>query len=136
VTSSSRRPSCSRPARATWPGWTSVASRRHIIGIALCALLTVLGTTTALAAGPKLRIDRAAERSAEFAERTCDRDRNCVRHGVSNCRRQSRRIVICRIFDERDTRAQGRYLCSRLIRLALDPETRFVPVTGLGRWRC
>jgi len=118
------------------PGWMSVASRRHIVGIALCALLTVLATSTALAAGPKLRIDRAGERSARFAERTCDRDRNCVRHGVLNCRRQARRVVICRVFDERDTRAQGRYECSRLIRVALAPASRRVAVTGLGRWHC
>jgi len=87
-------------------------------------------------AGQKLSIDAAAERSARFAEQVCDRDRNCVRHGVLNCRRQSRRVVLCRVFDERDTSAQGRYDCSRLIRVALDPASGQIPVTGLGRWEC
>jgi hypothetical protein len=84
----------------------------------------------------KLSIDAAAERSARFAERTCDRDRHCIRHGVLNCKRQSRRVVLCRVFDERKTHVQGRYECSRLIRVALDPASGRVPVTGLGRWQC
>ena len=87
-------------------------------------------------AAPKLSIDSATERSERFAERICDRDRNCIRHGVLNCNRQSPRVVLCRIFDERDTRVQGRYECSRLIRVALDPASGRVPVTGLGRWQC
>jgi hypothetical protein len=103
----------------------------------LAALLATLAIPPGTAlAGPQLPIDAAAERSAEFAKSTCDRDRNCVRQGVLNCRRQSRRVVLCRIFDERKTPAQGRYKCSRLIRLALDPASRQVPVTGLGRWQC
>lgn len=110
------------------------ASRSVVVGFALLATLA-LPPGSALA-GPKLTIDAAAERSERFAERTCDRDRNCVRHGVLNCRRQSRRVALCRIFDERHTRAQGRYECSRLIRVALDPGSGRVPVTGLGRWQC
>ena len=101
------------------------------------ALFAALAVAPASAvAGQKLATDAAAERSARFAERTCDRDRNCVRHGVLNCRRQSRRVVLCRIFDERETRTQGRYECSRLIRVALDPASGRVPVTGLGSWHC
>jgi hypothetical protein len=112
-----------------------LVSRSLAAIVALCVALLVLPAASP-AAGPKLPIGTAAERSARFAERTCDRDRNCVRHGVLNCRRDSRRVVLCRIFDERDTRAQGRYECSRLIRVALEPRTGRVPVTGLGRWHC
>jgi hypothetical protein len=112
----------------------SVASRRQILAAALCALLTL--PAAALAAGPKLSVERAAARSESFAAQICEHDPNCARHGVLNCRRQSRRVVICRVFDERKTRAQGRYTCSRLIRLALDPATGRVPVTGLGPWHC
>jgi hypothetical protein len=53
-----------------------------------------------------------------------------------NCRRQGRNIALCRIFDERKTRVQGRYTCQRLVRVALDPATRRTPVTGLGSWHC
>jgi hypothetical protein len=112
-----------------------VACRSVVVfGLVLVATLAIQPRSAL--AGPKLSIDAAAERSARFAERTCDRDRNCVRHGVLNCRRQSRRVVLCRIFDERETRIQGRYECSRLIRVALDPASGRVPVTGLGRWQC
>jgi hypothetical protein len=45
-------------------------------------------------------------------------------------------VVLCRIFDERETRRQGQYRCNRLIRVTLDPETGRMPVTGLGRWHC
>ena len=45
-------------------------------------------------------------------------------------------MALCRIFDVRKTRVQGRYECSRLIRVALDPANGRVPVTGLGRWHC
>jgi hypothetical protein len=112
-----------------------VAFRSVILASAVLATLA-LPPAIALAGGAKLSIDAASERSARFAERICGRDRNCVRHGVLNCKRQSRRVVLCRVFDERDTRAQGRYECSRLIRVALDPASGRVPVTGLGRWQC
>ena len=111
-----------------------VASRSVILASAILATLAL--PPGSAPAGSKLSIDAASERSARFAERICDRDRNCVRHGVLNCKRQSRRVVLCRVFDERDTRAQGRYECSRLIRVALDPATGRIPVTGLGRWQC
>jgi hypothetical protein len=100
------------------------------------ALCVALGALAAPAAALKLEIDRATERSLDFAEGTCNRDHECVRSGVLNCRRQARMVVLCRIFDERRTRVQGRYRCERLIRLSLDPRTRRVPITGLGRWHC
>jgi hypothetical protein len=83
-----------------------------------------------------LPVGAAAERSADFAKRICARDEHCVRHGVMNCRRQSARVVLCRIFDERDTQIQGRYRCNRQVRVSLDPKTRRRPITGLGGWHC
>ena len=109
------------------------AARPLAAGLALCAALGALaGPAMAL----RLTTDRAGDRSLDFAERTCNRDRLCVRFGVLNCKRQSRRVVLCRVFDERKTHVQGRYECSRLIRVALDPASGRVPVTGLGRWQC
>jgi hypothetical protein len=109
------------------------AARPLAAGLVLCAALGALaGPAMAL----RLSIDRAGDRSLDFAERTCTRDKHCVRFGVLNCRRQSRHIVLCRIFDERKTAVQARYRCDRLIRLSLDPRTRRLPVTGLGRWHC
>ena len=87
-------------------------------------------------ASDPLTVPQASERAERFAERTCTRDPHCVRHGVMNCRRQARRVVLCRIFDERKTRAQGKYRCHRLIRMSLDSRTRRKPVTGIGRWHC
>ena len=105
-----------------------------LVALALLAALAILPGSAA--AGLKLSIDAGAERSARYADRTCARDPNCVRHGVLNCRRQSSRVVLCRIFGERKTRTQGRYVCNRLVRVALDPATGRAPITGLGRWHC
>ena len=44
--------------------------------------------------------------------------------------------MLCRIFDHRKTDEQGNFVCTRLIRLALDPRTRRVPVTGVSDWDC
>jgi hypothetical protein len=110
-----------------------IAFRSLGVALSLCALALL---PAAASASLKLPIERAAERSARFAERTCSRDRHCVRHGVLNCRRQSRRVILCRIVDERETQEQGRYRCNRLIRVALDPASGRLPVTGLGRWHC
>ena len=105
------------------------------LGAAL-ALCAATGALAAPAAALRLEIDRATERSLDFAERTCTRDHQCIRSGVLNCRRQAPKVVLCRIFDERRTHVQGRYRCERLIRLSLDPRTQRVPITGLGRWHC
>lgn len=109
---------------------------KRLIGaaIALCAVLAVLALPATAAV--KLPVEVAAEKSFVFAKRTCAHDRNCVRYGVLNCRRQSLHVVFCRIFDERSTVAQGKYECSRLIRVALDPYTYRIQVTGLGSWHC
>jgi hypothetical protein len=107
----------------------------QLLGAALlvcAALAAIAGPAAAL----KLPLERAEQRSLDFAERTCARDKHCVRFGVLNCRRQGPKVILCRIFDERRTRVQGRYRCERLIRMSLEPRTRRLPVTGLGDWHC
>jgi hypothetical protein len=100
------------------------------------ALCVALGALAVPAAALRLPIDKADARALGFAEGTCHRDRLCRSYGVLNCRRQAPHVVLCRIFDQRRTRAQGRYRCERLIRMTLDPRTRRIPITGLGRWHC
>ena len=100
-------------------------------------MTALLSTTTAPAAAAlRLSIPDAEEKSRTFAKNTCESDERCIRYGVANCRRQRPRVVLCRIYDERHTKLQGRYRCHRLIRLGLDPRTHRIPVTGLGRWHC
>lgn len=105
----------------------------------LGALLTAAGllllTAAPASAGEKLSIPAARERAAVFAENTCAHDKSCHDAGVQNCRRQSDRVVLCRIFDHRKTEEQGNFVCTRLIRLALKPSGR-IPVTGVGDWSC
>jgi hypothetical protein len=108
----------------------------RLLGLAavLCVALATL--TAPAAAVVKLQIPRAAEKSGVFAMHTCAHDESCVRHGVLNCHRKTLHIVLCRIFIRRHTVVQGRYECTRLIRLSIVPRTHRVPVTGLGRWHC
>jgi hypothetical protein len=109
------------------------ASRPLRLGLATCATLALLAGP---ALGAVLAVPRASERAADFAKRTCANDRHCIESGVSNCRRHTPHIVFCRTYLRRDTRIQGSYKCSRLVRLALDPKTHRVPVTGVSRWAC
>jgi hypothetical protein len=106
------------------------------LGVAFAACVAIAALAAPAGAELTLTVANASERSADFAERICARDELCVRHGVMNCRRQSARVVLCRIFDERDTQIQGRYQCNRQVRVALDPKTRRRPITGLGDWNC
>ncbi len=87
-------------------------------------------------AGMKLPMSVARERAAAYAENTCAHDKSCASSGVRNCRRQSDHIVLCRIFDHRKTDEQGNFVCTRLVRLALEPRSRRVPVTGVSDWEC
>lgn len=89
------------------------------------------------AAAVKLTVQGAADKSLRYAEHTCDHDPHCVRYGVTNCSRQAMHVVLCRIFDERSTADQGRYACTKLVRVALDPydPVRAV-VTGDGAFSC
>ena len=103
-------------------------------------VLALLALTWALAipavAAVKLPVSTAADKAFLFAKRTCGHDRNCVRYGVTNCHRQSLHVVICRIFDERSTEAQGSYQCTRLVRVSLDPTTYRIVITGQSDWQC
>lgn len=112
-----------------------MALRRRLLPlIAAPAMLFLLAPPAQ--AGAKLTIPAARERAAAYAERTCDHDRSCAGHGVRGCRRHSRRVVLCRIFDHRKTEEQGNFVCARLVRLALDPRTHRIPVTGVSNWDC
>lgn len=106
----------------------------------ISVIFAVLALTWSLAApavaAVQLPVGVAAEKAFIFAKHTCAHDQNCVRYGVTNCRRQSLHVVLCRIFDERSTEAQGRYHCTRLVRVALDPVTGRVVVTGQAPWQC
>jgi len=104
------------------------------LALATCAVLGVLALPAIGAV--KLPIQTAADKSFIFAKHTCSHDSNCVKYGVTNCRRISLHVVFCRIFDERSTEAQGRYDCQKLVRVALDPITYRVLVTGQGSWQC
>jgi hypothetical protein len=109
--------------------------RSAAVTLGVCALLGVLAAA-ALATEAKLTIGRASEKAGVFAESTCKRDDSCVRSGVLNCDRRGDLVVHCRIFDERRTEVQGKYRCSREIRMVMDPVTHRTPVNGLGRWSC
>jgi hypothetical protein len=103
-------------------------------------VLSVLALTWVLAvpavAAVKLPVQTAADKAFTFAKHTCAHDSSCVRYGVTNCNRQSLHVVLCRIFDERSTEAQGKYHCTRLVRVALDPVTYRIVITGQGDWQC
>jgi hypothetical protein len=109
---------------------------KRIVGTALAVLALTSVLAAPALAGVKLPIHTAGEKAFVFAKHTCAHDRSCVRYGVTNCHRQSLHVVICRIFDERSTSAQGRYDCQRLVRVALDPATYRILVTGQSKWTC
>src|SRR5690348_5906754 len=79
---------------------------------AVCLISAVLAGPAVAAV--KLPVQTAANKAFLFAKHTCRHDKSCVRYGVRNCNRQSLHVVLCRIFDERNTAVQGRYECSRL----------------------
>lgn len=107
-------------------------ARIALAGLAAVALVAV----PAVAAAERLSMSTARERAEVFAESTCAHDKSCARSGVADCRRQGDRIILCRIFDHRRTEEQGSFRCTRIIRLALEPRTHRVPVTGISSWDC
>lgn len=109
-------------------------SRR--LGLLLAAAALLLSAAPPASAGERLAIPAARERAAAFAESICKHDDSCARSGVQSCRRLADRVVLCRIFDHRKTDEQGNFVCTRLVRLALQLPSRKVPVTGLGDWNC
>jgi hypothetical protein len=110
-------------------------SRGLPILLAVAALLTIFALPAA-AGGKKLTIPAARERAAKYAATTCKHDESCAKAGVKNCRRHSRRVVLCRVFDHRKTEEQGNFLCTRWVRLSLRPKSGRIPVTGVSDWRC
>lgn len=106
----------------------------------LCAFLAalVLLATVAMpaAAAVKLPAKLAADKAFVYAKNTCAHDVNCVRYGITNCRRVSLHVVFCRMYVERSTAGQGEYDCQKLVRVALDPITYKVIVTGTSGWAC
>lgn len=100
------------------------------------AALVMLAVLAIPADAVELAIPDARAKAKVFATSTCSHDKQCIRSGVLNCRRHSAHIGFCRIFLKRHTKVQGRYVCHRLVRLAIKPKTHRIPVTGLGRWHC
>jgi hypothetical protein len=107
-------------------------ARIALAGLAALALIAV----PAAGSAERLSIAKAHERAETFAATTCEHDKSCASSGVQACRRHSDRIVLCRIYDHRKTEEQGNFLCTRLVRLALQPSTGRIPVTGIGSWEC
>lgn len=110
--------------------------RRILLAVALAAASgSALGAASALA--HVLSVERASAKARSYAHRACDADRRCDRYGVKSCRRRKAHVVICDVFNDRDTSAQGRYRCSRLVRVAYtSADSRRPAITGFGDWRC
>jgi hypothetical protein len=104
---------------------------------ALVASCMLLGTAAMPAvAAVKLPVQTAANKAFVFAKHTCSHDFHCVRYGIRNCNRQSLHVVLCRMYVDRKTNAQGNYTCQKLVRVAVDPFDYRVVVTGNGNWAC
>jgi len=106
-----------------------------LVGAMLAVAVALALTAGTAGSAPRLALPVAAEKARDFVKRTCSRDVHCVRSGVLNCHRQRPRVAFCRVYIRRDTRAQGGYRCSRLIRLA-PSSAHTARVTGLGGWSC
>lgn len=109
--------------------------RRRLGALLAGASLLLISAPPAMA-GEQLSIPAARERAAAFAESTCRHDGSCHNAGVQNCRRLADRVALCRIFDHRKTDEQGNFLCTRLVRLALQSPKPGVRVTGVSDWTC
>ncbi len=109
---------------------------KRLIGVAIATFALVGILALPAAAAVFLPAPTAASKSFNFAQNTCNHDPHCVKFGVTNCRRISLHVVFCRIFDDRETAVQGRYTCTKLVRVVLDPETFRVLVTGTGPYHC
>ena len=101
------------------------------------AVFFVAAVCAAPALGHVLSIEAAHGKARAYAQRACEGDRYCVRDGVSSCRRKHAHVVTCDVFNDRDTPAQGRYRCLRLVRIAYTTSYSTKPaITGFGNWRC
>ena len=108
--------------------------------VLLAAVLAAVALSAAFAtnaAGHQLSIKAAATKSFYYAHRACNVDPACDRYGVLKCERQQAHVVICAIFTDRDTVAQGRYRCTRMVRVAYRCNCSYKPViTGFTDWKC
>jgi hypothetical protein len=102
----------------------------------LASLMLLWAVAMPAAAAVKLPAQLAGEKAFVFAKHTCAHDVHCVKYGITNCNRQSLHVVFCRMYVERSTPAQGRYDCQKLVRVALDPITYRILVTGTSAWNC
>jgi uncharacterized ParB-like nuclease family protein len=110
--------------------------KRILIAVALAAV-SVSAVAATNAFGHQLSIRAASTKSFYYAQAACRRDPACDRFGVETCFRQQVHVVICRVFNDRNTVAQGRYRCRRLVRIAYTtPSDRKPGITGFGRWQC
>lgn len=109
---------------------------KRMVAAALVTLVLAGVVALPAAAAVFLPIETASNKAFNFAQNSCNHDPHCVKLGVTNCRRQSLHVVLCRIFDERQTAVQGRYPCTKLVRVALNPADFRVVVTGTGAWSC
>jgi hypothetical protein len=108
---------------------------KRFLALSMAALVVAGALAVPAAAAVQLTINGAAEKSASYAQNTCNHDPHCVQYGVTNCSRQGLHVVLCRIFLERATAGQGDYACTKLVRVALNPYYRAV-VTGTGDFSC
>jgi hypothetical protein len=108
---------------------------KRFLALSIAALAVAGALAVPASAAVQLTINGAAEKSMSYAEHTCDHDPHCVQYGVSNCNRQGLHVVLCRIALERATADQGDYVCTKLVRVALDPYYRPV-ITGTGDFSC
>jgi hypothetical protein len=110
--------------------------KRVLLAAALAAIaVSALFATNA--AAHFLSIKAAATKSFYYSHRACASDPACDRYGVLNCERQQAHVVICEIFTDRNTVAQGRYRCTRDVRVAYRSNYSYKPtITGFGDWNC
>ena len=110
---------------------------KRILLAATLAAVSLSAVLAATAPAHQLTIRAASTKAFYYANRACNVDRYCDRYGLLNCYRQAAHVVICRIVNDRDTPAQGRYRCTRLVRVAYrSPSSRKPTLTGFGRWQC
>lgn len=108
--------------------------------VLLCAALAAVAVSAVFAtnaAAHFLSIKSAATKSFYYSHRACRTDPACDRYGVLTCDRQQPRVVICTIFTDRNTVAQGRYRCTRDVRVAYRSAYSYKPtITGFSDWNC
>ena len=109
---------------------------KRFLALSMATLALAGALAVPAGAAVQLTVQGAADKSMNYASNTCNHDPHCVRYGVTNCRRQSLHVVLCRIAVERATAGQGDYSCTKLVRVALNLYDYRTVVTGDGDWSC